>query len=186
MKKYFYSSLLILILAIIIIGCVLQKETMQDISEHKIHSISDLSNIPKSYEECSEQKSYISNNLVCYYDFIIQNDDNLWNYCKENGRVLPPNPPDPSTCQLSYYNSKSKIPKSFDECYSLIEYSYDRTAIRYKNFSETCIFRINIGEKTMTTEIKASLFKQCSSYSNLGSNSILDKSDEYCVIKYYK
>ena len=186
MKNIFYPSLIIILITIIITGCVQQKATTRDISEHKIHSIPDISNIPKSHKECSEQKSYISNNLVCYYDFIIQNNDDLWNFCKENGRVLSPNPPDPSTCRLSYYDSASKIPKNFDECFKLIEYSYDRTQIRYKNFSETCIFRIDMGEKTMTAETKASLFKQCSNYSNLDNNLIFDKSNEYCVIKFYK
>ncbi len=162
---------------IIIAGYTLQNEVIKDTLGHKTHSISDTSNIPESYNECSEQKSYISNNLVCYYDFIIQNNDELWNYCEKNGRVLPPNPPGPSACRLSYYNSESKVPDNFDECVEIIQYSYDLVGSRAG--TKACQLEFRMEEKTMTPEIKEKFFEQCSKLDN-------ESTDDSCFLKFFK
>lgn len=177
MKNLFYPLSLIILLTLIITGCSQQKEPASITSEHKVHSISDLSNIPKSYEECGKQKSYISNNLICYYDFIIQNNDDLWNYCEENGRVLPPNPPDPSTCRLSYYNSESKVPENFDECVKITQYSYDMVGSHAG--TKACQLEFRIEQNTMTPEIKNEFFEQCSKLDNKST-------DNYCHIRFLK
>ena len=177
MKKIYYSLSLLILLVIIFVGCSHQKEPTSTTSEHKVHSISDTSNIPKSYEECSKQMSYISNNLVCYYDFIIQNKDNLWNYCEENGRVLPPNPPNPSACRLSYYNPESKVPENFDECLKIIQSSHDLVDSRAG--TKACQLEFRMEEKTMTPEIKNKFFKQCSKLNN-------ESTDNYCHLRFFK
>jgi len=177
MKKNYYSLSLLILLVIIVAGCSHQKEPTSTTLKYKVHSISDISNIPKSYEECSKQMSYLSNNLVCYYDFIIQNNDDLWNYCKENGRVLPPNLPDPGTCRLSYYNSKSKVPENFDECLEIIQSSYDLVGSRAG--TKACELKFSKEERTMTPKIKDNFFEQCSKLNN-------ESTDNYCYLGFFK
>jgi hypothetical protein len=146
-------------------------------SEHKVHSISGISSLPKSYKECGKQKSDAYNNLVCYYDFIIQNNDDLLNYCEENGRVLPPNPSDPSACRLSYYNPESKVPENFDECVEIIQSSYDLVDSRAG--TKACQLEFRGEEKTMTPEIKNKFFEQCSRLDNKST-------DNYCSLIFFK
>ena len=186
-KKLIYGILVIVIflaLAICIILSIytVKKKTIQDTSKHKTHSIVDTSNIPQSFEECNKQKSYISNDLVCYYDFIIQNNDALWGFCKENGRVLPPNPPNSSACRLSYYNSKSNIPIDFDECVNVMHNSYDLAESYEGPYSKFCQLEIRMEEETMTPNIKKLLFTQCSNHPSVGKT----LSDSYCSIRFFK
>ena len=186
-KNLIYAILIVIIflaLAICIILSIhtIKKEATQDISEHKTHSISDISNIPQSFEECNKQKSYISNDLACYYDFIIQNNNTLQSFCKKNGRLLPPNPPNPLACRLSYYNPKSNIPINFDECVDIMHDSYDLAESYEGPHSKFCQLEIRMEEKTMTPKYKKLLFTQCSNHPNAGKT----LSDSYCSIRFFK
>ncbi|HHD92229.1 MAG TPA: hypothetical protein ENL06_01215, partial [Candidatus Portnoybacteria bacterium] len=114
-------------------------------------------NVPKSYEECIKQNP-TSNNLVCYYGFVIQDNDSL-NYCKKNGRILPPDLPKPSRCRISYYNPKAKIPENYDECVELMGPSYVYEMVGSRAGTRFCQFELG-GYKTMTPEIKNKLTEQ--------------------------
>ena len=121
-------------------------------------------NIPKSYEECVEQKSVFNNmvwfnNLVCYYGFVIQDNDSLRNYCEKNGRILPPDPRESPRCRLSYYNPKAKVPRNYDECVELMGPSYVYEMVGSRAGTRFCQFELG-GYKTMTPEIKNKLAEQ--------------------------